>query len=330
MNIILHDVLLEKFDMKVFLDSVGITLHRIGGRTQYFMDYCPYCGKSKHMGINFDRKTFGCFKCHTGGGYIKLLQKILNKSYVEVLEFLKTGVDGIRYNKVHIEATLNEMKEYECVESKIKSIEFPEGYVSLSNHRINYLDKGRTFPIPQDQVIYYKIGVCPTGKYANRIIVCDVNDKQEVVYWIARDISGKVHKSAKVWNPNAEVTKVGSSDILFNFYLAKNYSTGIITEGLFDALHVGNNGLATYGKGLKKNHIYWLLKAGFEELVLLYDADVPYEELDHSGCLLSQHFRNVKICKLPYGDPDEWPKDKLTEMINSSPKFVPSKLEILY
>ena len=310
--------------MLEFLSAKGFDPKYIGGRTQYFLNTCPFCDKIWHCGVNLDTKTFGCFKCHSGGNFVKLLQAILKKNFIEVLEYLKTGageVIDIRY----IDKLIKEIAPYQGIEEQIKPIALPEGYTSLYNKRIPYLDSGRKFPIPQDQVNYYKMGVCSEGHYKNRLVVCDVNEKQEPIYWVARDISGKVSKKDKLWNPNSEELSVGSSDILFNYYLARNYPTVVITEGVFDSIYVGNNAVATYGTGLKKNHMYWLLQGGFKEAVLLYDSDVKDAELEKSGVLLSQFF-NTRICKLPSNDPDDWPKDKLNSLIQSCERFEPTKL----
>lgn len=329
---ILVDLVLARLDTEQFLTRHGFELKSVGGKTGHTLNRCPFCDKEWHCGVQLEKKTFGCYKCHVGGSHIKLVQKILNKDFLETLEYLKEGIDDRIISVDHIGDVLNRIKPYITPEEKLKPIELPEGYIPLINTRIPYLDTGRPFPIPQDQVHYYKMGVCLTGRYKDRIIVCDVNDKHEPIFWIARDITGRVHKSKKVLNPKIkdQENDLGSADLLFNWYLARNYDVGVITESVWDSMYVGNNGMATYGKGLKKNHIYWLIKAGFRKIILLNDGDVSQLELESQATLLSQFFETC-ICKIPdfTKDPDQYPKEVLYELLNNAPVFtLPEVTEI--
>lgn len=316
----LTDVLLQNFDIEDFLESHGYPLEYIGGRTGHTTS-CPFCLKDKHLGVNIEDKTFGCFKCRVGGKIINLIQEILGKSYIETLEFLKEGLDDKYVDISYIGNLINEIKPLASIESKIKPIAMPEGYKSLEGRRISYLDRRR---ISDEAVSHYKMGVCLTGRYRDRLIVCDVNEQNVPIYWVARDLTGRAEKGNKLWNPPA-TENIGSADILFNFSLAKNYETVIITEGVFDSIWVGNNGLASYGTGLKKNHLYWLIKGEFKKVIFCYDPDVTDEVLEKNALLTSQFF-DTYICKLTKGDPDEHEKLELNSLLLGAPRFVPSRL----
>lgn len=316
----LIDVLLSKFDMERFLEDRGYSFKDIGGATGFFFSTCPNpnCQKEWHCGINFEKQWFGCYKCHANGDFIKLLMLVLQVDYFDVLELLKKDLESQHISIRYISNIISEGKKVEELEKKIKPIALPPGYISLYNKEIDYTKSRK---IPQDQINYYRMGVCYEGPYKNRLIVCDVNDKQEVIYWVARDITGKVPKNMKLLNPSSLTTGgIGSADLLFNWYLTKNYSCAILTEGVFDALWIGNNGLASYGKGLKHNHIPWLLKARFEVVYLMYDSDVRDDELEKDALLLAQ-FIPTKIVKLPKGDPDECSKEELQKFISEAKFF---------
>jgi DNA primase len=317
------DKYLENFNIVEFLNNNGYKTKFMGGATQYITT-CPFCGKERHLGVNPEKKTFGCYKCRIGGSFFKLIQQVYGKGFNETLEFIKSGLDDRKFDISFLNNMIDEGRHIDSLILNLKPISLPEGYIPLNDNRISYLDKRG---VTQDQIRYYRMGICTTGLYKNRLIICDVNEKQEIIYWIARDMTGRVAKQDKVWNPNSEKVGVGSSDLIFNFFLAKNYSVGIITEGVFDALWVGNNGMATYGKGLKQNHLYWIFRAGFEKIVLLYDADVIYNELSECARRLSI-YTNVAICQLEKGDPDEYPKDILTSLINNAPLFTNSNLDL--
>lgn len=163
---------------------------------------------------------------------------------------------------------------------------------------------------------YYKIGLCIGGRYDMRLIVCDVNEDNQVIYWVARDVTGLAKR--KILNP--AIDSVGSGDILFNFHRAKQYNRCVIVEGVFDSLYVGDNAVATYGYGLKESHLYWLLQGNFDDVVICYDSDVSERDLERTAQLLMPFFK-TRICKLTSGDPDEYPKDDLYRLIDAAPVY---------
>lgn len=317
---------MERFDMQTFLISSGYRFKRIGGRTANLLSTCPFCNKAWHCGISFDRKEFGCFKCKKFGDFFKLLQQMLGGGYLNTIEFLKLGVSSQFVNVNYIDMIIETYKECEALEARIKPVKLPEHYESLYNKRIGYLDTRSKTPISQEQVHHHKMGVCWEGFHKNRLIVCDVNEKDEIIYWVARDITGQVPKSLKLLNPNAENLGVGSSDLLFNYFRAKEYESVVITEGVFDALYVGANAVATYGTGLKKNHIYWLLKARFKDVIILYDPDVKLEKLESTAREISQHMP-CKICRLTTGDPDEYPREELLKLLSEAKVYTGSLVD---
>ncbi len=319
-------ILLDRFDMKSFLTNSGYRFRNIGGKTGNLLSTCPFCNKEWHCGISFDRKRFGCFRCGKNGDFFKLLQKVLNTGYLNTIEFLKLGISSQVLDVKYIDKIIETYKENEDLEGKLKPVALPEHYESLRNKRIAYLDVGRKYPIPQELVHYHQMGFCRQGFYANRLIVCDVNEEGQVIYWVARDITGKVPKSWKLLNPNADSLGVGSADLLFNYAKAKEYESVAITEGVFDVMYAGEDVVATYGTGLKKNHIYWLLKARFKEVTLMYDPDVSMEKLEDSAREISQHIP-CRICKLSKGDPDEHSKEELKQLRDSAKIFTGSLVD---
>lgn len=319
----IQDILVESFDILQFLDSRGFTLRYIGNKTGYLTE-CPFCGKEDHMGVNPDKHKFACYRCRTAGSVFKLIQKVSGKTFTETVEFLKSGLDDRYHNVNFFDDVLKDLKASESIEAKILPCKLPLEYLPL-NAQIPYTLKRK---ISLEQILYYKMGICREGRYKDRLIVCDVNESQIPIYWIARDLTGKADKGEKVLNPASEYTSLGSADILFNFSLANRYESGIVTEGVFDAIWVGNNGLASYGKGLKQSHTYWIIRGGFKKIVLMYDADVKTEELEQNAIKLAAYC-DVHICKLPFGDPDDFDRPKLAKLVEDSPKFIPSKLNVL-
>jgi hypothetical protein len=61
-------------------------------------------------------------------------------------------------------------------------------------------------------------------------------------------------------------------------------------------------------------------QAKFEKVILLYDADVSIEALEKQANIIASVFPTY-ICKLNFGDPDEWPKDKLFQELDKAEKY---------
>lgn len=318
--------LAKRFDVVAFMEDNGYSVKFCSsGRTKY-LTTCPWCGKENHFGFDPGLGVYGCFKCKVGGTIFKLIKKVYGKSFYETLELLKDNVSTKHLGLYGIESLMEEIKPYKQIEDKIhRPIQMPDSYVQLRNNRIPYLDVGRKFPIPQDQVQYYRMGCCSYGMYKDRLIVCDINDQNQPYYWVARDITGRQYP--KILNPIG--TEIGSGDCLFNFFLAKNYSCGIICEGVFDALYVGNNAMATYSVGLKGEQLYWLTAADFESIIILYDADVEDEVLSKTASKIATLIPTY-ICKLPDGDPDEYPKDQLMSMLKQAKLYTGNSTQLRF
>lgn len=317
----LNRILLDKFDMKNFLEKRGYSIKHIGGVTEYMLNYCPFCNKEDHCGIQFSKKFFGCYKCGEKGDFIKILLKLLGLTYIQVLEFLKEGMEDEFIDLSYINLTIKAIKPYEVTEPK--PIKLPDYYEPLT-HEVEYTRKRG---ITLDQIKYYKMGICKIGKFRDRLIVCDIwGEEGFPIYWIARDITGK--SSKKVLNPNFEDYGVGSGKIPWNFHLTSQYKCGILVEGIFGALCCGNNAMASYSKTIKYEHLYWLIRAGFEELIFIPDYDVSEEEVDKNSRLLNQ-FLPVKTVKLPYGQPDNFSRQELNKFINNTDYYKGSKVDRL-
>lgn len=317
-----YDYLLDTFDMIEFLQGQGYVPEFVGGKTEYLLDICPFCGKEKHCGLSKTKKLVSCFRCHKSLSFFDTIKYITKLSHNDIILMLKGKIDAKPYN-INQSLADFEKNDQKLIDFSTNPISLPEGYEFLGNNRIAYLDKRG---ITTEQVYYYHIGICRHGRYKNRLIICDVNDNGEPIYWIARDITGKAYK--KVLNPDEKEHGVGSARIPFNFSLAKRYPTLIITEGVFDALYVGPNAIATYGSTIKKQHVTWMASQGkFEKVILLYDADVPIEELEKQASIIASIF-NVFIAKLDVGDPDEYKKEELFKHLDSSVKYSGQVLQL--
>lgn len=113
--------------------------------------------------------------------------------------------------------------------------------------------------------------------------------------------------------PASTIETYGKSDVLFNIHRAiQNQSSVYLTEGVFDCLSmlsIGVNAVASLGKTLSANQIAIFKACNFSNIVVCYDGSAIKDSIKTAD-KLSDHFKNVFICRLPIGDKDD-PNDLL-------------------
>jgi hypothetical protein len=152
----------------------------------------------------------------------------------------------------------------------------------------------------------YRLGYCATGRYRNRIIVPVVRDK-EVVYFLARRFFG--YGGPRYLNPKNEEIREHPSNLLFNWDSAKSSATLQITEGVFDAIGLGEDATSVFGKQIHPGQLRLLGSGRFERVELWLDSEAKDPEIRRDEESLAFSLRElgkpVTICSLAYGDPAE-------------------------
>jgi hypothetical protein len=119
------------------------------------------------------------------------------------------------------------------------------------------------------QIKKYDIRYCYTGRYSGRVVV-PCYYQESIVTFVARDITGYAHQ--KYLNPTAN--KQG--DFLFNYDGVLGERV-IVTEGVFDAMAIGDDAVASFGKSLSQRQLN-LLNV-FSEVIFYWDDDA-YEQVE--------------------------------------------------
>ena len=91
-------------------------------------------------------------------------------------------------------------------------------------------------------ILKWKIGYCPEGRYGGRIIIPSFNSDGNVNYFIARSYVGH---QRKYLNPRA------NKDIIFNQLSVDWDSPVTLVEGVFDAIVAGENAIPILGSTLR-------------------------------------------------------------------------------
>ena len=206
-----------------------------------FLFQCPYCGHhKKKMSVNFGINAFKCWVCDTRG---KNIYRLVRKfgTYQQKQKWLE--LDG-RLDLSEFDQMFMEMNDEEVEQVT----DLPPHFVSLCNKRLpkssraalDYLyERGLT----QKEILMWKIGYCPEGRYGGRIIVPSFNNSGNLNYFIARSYVG--HRM-KYLNPPI------SKNVVFNELFVDWDEPVILVEGLFDAITAGQNAIPILGSTLRE------------------------------------------------------------------------------
>jgi DNA primase len=279
---------------------------------------CFKCGeKTGNLEINLLSGWFHCWKCgYSGRQLIKILKDHLGYA-PKIEEYVSE--DELRRFKPF------EKEEPEEEAPKFKGL--PEGFVPFTGKEtfqgemaLNWLLKRMTF----ESILKHRIGYCLSGKYRDRIIVpCYENG--DVVYFSARSIANRV--KPKYLNPDeAEFGGEGKGKVVFNIEGARKDRQAVLCEGVFDAMHVGDDGVCIFGTDPSEDQIA-KLSQGIDRIYVILDYDARVKSYQVSRDFLSSNIYktltgakfDVRCIVLPKGgDPDEYPRETIRQLIQHS------------
>jgi len=257
--------------------------YRIAGDETLF--YCPFCKHHKHkLSVNVSANVYKCWICDARG---KNLRRLVRKfgNYAQVTEWDRiTG----RHDITDFDTVFSESLPDADV---IQRLSLPEEFRSLARESLpistrpvlNYL-KARG--IGKNDILKWKIGYCPSGDYAGRVIVPSFDMEGYVNYFIARAYDGAWMRYK---NPPA------SRDIVFNELYLDWDEDVVLVEGVFDAI-VAGNAIPILGSTL--NHttaLFARLVAESPPIYIALDSDASYKERKIIKSLLQYDMEIYKI-----------------------------------
>jgi DNA primase len=251
---------------------------------------CPKCGHHKRkLSVNFDKNVFKCWICDYSG-----------KNIFYLVRSHGSHSDKQDWKKV---ANIIDFSEQEKEIQKIE-VELPKEFITLTGKHISPLsisarkylaDRG----ITEEQIIWWKMGYCPDGKYANRIVVPSFDMDGELTYFISRSYD---NNWIKYLNPPAE------KDFIFNeLYLDWNKDITIV-EGVFDAVAVGN-AIPLLGSTIKEDsYVFQTIVEKCDTLYFALDADAAAKEDKIINLFMSYGIECYKIDTTGFDDVGEMDK----------------------
>ena len=276
-----------------------------------YLFHCPKCGHHKRkLSINLIKGAFKCWVCDWSGRNI----------YRIIRQF---GTTDQKYEwkslTQQIEVEKFADKLFGQVEEDTRDkISLPKHFISLANkelpptsmYPINYLKSRR---IGKKDIIKWKIGYCPKGKYGGRIVIPSFDEDGDVNFFVSRSYD---RDWRKYLNPEA------SKDIIFNHPYIDFDEPITIVEGVFDAIKAGDNSVPLLGSTLTEaSSLFDQIIKNDTPVYLALDPDAEKKTNKLIRLFLNYDIELYLVDVGPFNDVGEMTKKQFEER-KSSAKFI--------
>lgn len=325
-------------------DNLGDPL-RIEDELRY---NCPFCddGRNRHkLYVSTDKRVWNCFNCGRHGYITSLLAKIYDVDYKEANDIASSlGISALTISPnseisdeekllVYVKnTTVNENKKDDD-NLELKPAPFIHGYKSLKDNYmlpeakpfLKYINK-RGFT--SDDIVKHGIGYVTDGYF--RKPDSDIISVNNSLVFLTYGLDGKyIYWNTRSIEPNPYVKSINApiydgcyskKTAIFNFNSAIKEKNIVITEGVPDAITLGNSGVGTFGKQVTSEQIKLILDnvSDNQNIYVMLDMDAkPY--IERLGRKLSNYHKNTFMVINPTGkDANSLGKDKAWEIINAN------------
>ncbi len=265
----------EGFVYKHFFDITSTTNDK--GEPEVRVD-CFYKGCSgKKMYINLVTGKCQCFKCgYRQSSLFGLIKDLTGLEDKDVVKVLKEGrVEGASLSFIDFKSKVH--SALYRIDPVKRSCKLPDEYIPIAGNGSHAVARAKEWllsrGLSEEDISGYKIGYCVSGRYKKRVIL-PVFMEEELVYFNARWVGDPAPWVQKVLNPDKSGGDFrGKSEVLINIDQAKQYTSLVLVEGLFDQIIVGPNASALMGKFLSENQLIQILLSDFDEVVVMLDPD---------------------------------------------------------
>ena len=282
-----------------------------------FLFFCPKCKHHKpKLSINLNKNVFKCWICDYKSNSVSRLVRrhgsFLNK------EKWKTFDDQIDISEFDdIINSLFPEKQEECDQT----IDLPKEFVSLCNNNSDLISKKpRNYlssrEITRQDILFWKIGYCPSGEYSGRIIIPSFNDDGYCNFFIARSYDGNWRK---YMNP-----KSAKSKIIFNELYINWDKDIVLTEGVFDAIVAGKNSIPILGSSLQEtSKLFKSIVVNDTPVYVALDKDAERKASVLIANLVKYGIEVYKVDISPYNDVGEMTKSEFLNRKQNAKQLSP-------
>jgi DNA primase len=241
----------------------------------HFHCRCPLCGDSKkskskkrfHLDYNGGNSIYHCWNCGESGSFLQIYSILKGISINDAKQAL------YKYNSNDIIQVLSRKKRDKVIneiehdnfnyilKDCISISDTTEGHIQ-SKYKQYLLDfiKNRCLSKKVKLYVAYK------GKFQSRIIIPIYDKYDNIIYFQARRLFKEMTK--KYDNPTLE-----KGSIILNEYKFDKNKYIIVTEGLIDALNIGDNGTSVLGKEITESFLKKILKLTEKGVIIALDND---------------------------------------------------------
>lgn len=333
-----------------------------GAETRY---KCPFCMDDKYrLYVNTsDGERDGrwiCFKCGRKGNPVSYVMQASNvdfKTAKDMLEIYGFGDENFTREASDRGLTVEEylvlqmMEQEKPLEDKpeeqlvppplpvgykriVDNLGNPEvrpfleylvhkrGYTDqdIMTHNIGYITEGHAFSSTGKQV-----------NIRNQVVFLTHDDEGRYQYWNTRSIEKEPYiKSLNGMSKDGEYSK---RTVMFNLNLAKHYESLVLVEGVTDALTVGSQGIASFGKQVTDEQVKLLLASlkPAQKLYIMLDRDADKQASNLADKLYPKH-NNTYVVINPTGrDANDLGHEKTWEVINNHSVIAsPENISLLF
>lgn len=278
-------------------------------RGEEHLFYCPKCEHhKKKLSINISKGMFKCWVCDWSG---KNIYRIV-RTYGSTNDKYEWKSFDQRIEIENFTDRLFEEKE----EAKAPEISLPDEFISLANRKLpntsrialNYL---KSRGIDKKDIMKWKIGYCPTGKFASRVVIPSFNEVGDINYFITRTYA---NDWKKYYNPDT------TKDIIFNHPYLDFDESLVIVEGVFDAIVAGSNAVPLLGSTLNENSkLFYEIVKNDTPVYLALDPDAKRKTNKLINLFLRHDIETRLVNVEPYDDIGEMPRSEFLQRKQDAP-----------
>lgn len=275
---------------------------------------CPFCKKSKKMAYQPDYELVKCWVC----GYRKKTFKFICDFKQWTFNDILTNL-GIRLSNDLIPYSVS---DYELTTAVSSDVTLPLGYTSLFDNKSLCSINAQNFLKQRNIDIEYAdfLGFGVTEEFDKDdnyygYLIMPFKRLGKLVYYIARSYTNTHFLRYK--NPSFEKTNLKKSDVIWNEDALSFHNEVFITEGVFSALSIGDNAVATLGKSASQTQIKKFIESDCETFIICYDGGC-YMEM-YKLFLQLFNYKKLKVLYLPEGkDPNDLGLNYITDLVKKT------------
>lgn len=297
-----------------FTDHYGLNESTNG----WFETECPFCGKKNKLCINPEFNYLKCWTCDFKGDIYYFLDLAEKLKFKEAYQLISSYREQSYSYVVSERRTFNSLNVF----NTSSNFSFPCGYKPLLEGGTHlgslaraYLGR-RKFDLEYlaDKGFGYVDEVCQDlTKDLFGYIIMPFSRNGIYYYYNARNY---MNNPLRYKNPSTEAFGVGKSSLLWNEDALLQTKKLWVMEGVFSALTIGDDAIATMGKSVSASQISKILKSSAKEIVIAFDPNTWKESIDLASKLLN--YKAVKLLDLKTGDPNDLGAEKVHQIEETS------------